>query len=92
MADKQSLKTMLTESHALLNAVLDSVGDQWEAPIYADGLQWNARQLVIHLADAERGHYNQITNIAEGNDIIPPDFDIERYNRRATNTLNGVPN
>jgi len=84
MADKESLKAMLNESHALLNAVLDAVGDQWESPIYADGLQWNARQIVVHLADAERGHYNQVTNIAEGNDIIPPDFDIERYNRRTT--------
>lgn len=81
---KETLKTMLIDSHARLNAVLDAVGDRWETPIYSDGLQWNARQIVIHLADAERGHYNQITNIAEGNDIIPPDFDIERYNRRTT--------
>ncbi len=81
---KEAIKAMLNDSYAMLNAVLDAVGDRWETPIYSDGLQWNARQIVIHLADAERGHYNQITNIAEGNDIIPPDFDIQRFNRRTT--------
>lgn len=81
---KEILKTMLTESHETLNHVLDAVGDRWDTPIYSDGLQWTARQIVVHLADAERGHYNQLTNIAEGREVIPPDFDIERYNKRTT--------
>ena len=63
---------------------LDQVGDRWDAPVYADGLAWNVRQVVVHLADAERGHYSQASNIAEGKDIIPADFDIQRYNKRTT--------
>lgn len=81
---KTALKNKLDESRAYLNRVLDAVGDRWDATVYGDGLQWNVRQLLAHLADAERGHLGQASNIAEGNDIIPPDFDIQRYNRRTT--------
>lgn len=78
------LKARLDESRQYLNSVLDQVGDRWETPVYSDGLKWTVRQIVAHLADADRGHNAQAMNIAEGKDIIPEDFDIERYNRRTT--------
>lgn len=81
---KEVLKTKLEESRTRLNAVLDQIGDRWEQQVYSDGLQWTVRQIVVHLADADRGHYNQVINIADGKDIIPEDFDIERYNKRTT--------
>lgn len=81
---KDKLRTRLDETRAMLNTVLDQVGDRAEMQVYSDGLGWTVRQIVAHLADAERGHYNQITTIAEGNELIPPDFDIERYNQRVT--------
>ena len=74
----------LKEARDYLNAVLDEVGDRWDTQVYSDGLAWTVRQLVNHLADADRGHNYQVMNIAEGNDVIPEDFDIERYNRRFT--------
>lgn len=74
----------LKESRAYWDAVIEQVGDRWEAQVYADGLGWTVRQLVNHVADADKGHNNQVMNIAEGKDLIPPDFDIERYNKRVT--------
>jgi hypothetical protein len=81
---KEKLIARLSDSREYLNKVLDQVGDRWEEKVYSDGLAWTVRQLVNHLADADRGHNNQVMNIAEGRDIIPEDFDIERYNRRVT--------
>lgn len=80
----QRLVSRLQESRQLLDGVLDQVGDRWEEPVYSDGLGWTVRQLVNHLADADRGHNFQVMNIAEGNDVIPEDFDIERYNKSVT--------
>lgn len=74
----------LKESRAYWDTVIEQVGDRWETQVYADGLGWTVRQLVNHVADADKGHNNQVMNIAEGKDLIPPDFDIERYNKRVT--------
>jgi uncharacterized damage-inducible protein DinB len=81
---KAELKAKLAESRRLLNAVFDQVGDGWETVIYAEGVGWTVRQIAAHLVDAERGHFTQANNIAEGRDIIPEDFDIERYNASRT--------
>ncbi len=81
---KQTLKAKLHDARSYLDSVLDRVEDRWEMQVYSDGLQWTVRQIVIHLADAGRGHNNQAMNIAVGKDIIPEDFDIQRYNRRVT--------
>lgn len=80
----EEMKQRLADARQHLNTVLDQVGDRWESQVYADGLGWTVRQLVNHLADADKGHNNQVMNIAEGVNIIPEDFDIERYNRRIT--------
>ncbi|GAB4524980.1 MAG: hypothetical protein OHK0046_40250 [Anaerolineae bacterium] len=80
----QTLQKRLEETRAYLNTVLDQVGERWDTPVYSDGLQWTVRQLVHHLASADSGHKNQAMNIAEGRDIIPEDFDIERYNASVT--------
>ena len=78
------LQDKLTESRAYLDSILAQVADRWDVPVYSDGLEWTVRQIVLHLADAEKGHNLQVRNIAEGRDIIPEDFDLERYNRRQT--------
>lgn len=73
----------LASARDLLNRVLDEVGDRWDTSVYSDGAAWNVRQLLIHLAGADRGHNNQVMGIADGREVIPADFDLERYNRRA---------
>jgi len=79
----ETIKTGLAEARDFLNRVLDSVGDRWDAQVYSDGAAWNVRQLVIHIALSDKGMNNQIMGIAEGREVIPPDFDIERYNKRS---------
>lgn len=82
--DKQQLIEKLNDARAYLNRVFDAVGDRWDAQIYSDGLQWTARQIAVHLAEADRGHNVQVMGIAEGREVIPPDFDVERFNKRTT--------
>ena len=71
----------LRESRERLNAVLDRVPDDlWEQQIYSDGAQWTLRQLLIHLMLSDYGQNNVIMGIAEGKNIIPDDYDLNRYN------------
>ena len=77
-------KQQLADARASLNAIFDQVGDRWETTVYEDGLAWNARQIAVHLADADRGHTLQVMRCAEGHEVVPTDFDLERYNRRQT--------
>lgn len=80
----QALKDQLTASRVFLDAVLDQAEAQQDVTVYSDGLQWTVRQIVLHLADADAGHNQQVMNIAVGRDLIPPDFDVERYNASRT--------
>lgn len=76
-------KQRLAEARALLNRALEQIGDQGETPIYSDGAQWTLRQLVIHLALADKGHNRMLLHYAEGKEFIPADYDMERYNKRS---------
>lgn len=77
-------REILASARAYLNNVLDQVGDRWEEQVYSDGLGWTVKQIVHHLADADRGHNFQLLGIANGQSPIPEDFDIERYNANVT--------
>ena len=79
----KTLKQTLTESRQHLDYVLDQVGDRWETQVYSDGAQWNVRQLLLHLAISHQGLNNQVMGIAEGREVVPADFDINRYNQRS---------
>ncbi|MBE2184335.1 MAG: DinB family protein [Anaerolineae bacterium] len=81
---KASAIQKLNDSRAYLNSILDQVGNRGETGVYADGAAWNIRQLTIHLADSDKGQSRVLMAIIAGQDLIPPDFDIERYNRRMT--------
>lgn len=79
----EQLKADLTRSRQRLNNVLDQVHDRWETQVYSDGAAWTVRQLGIHLALADKGQTAQVMGIARGEELIPADFDLERYNRRS---------
>jgi uncharacterized damage-inducible protein DinB len=81
---KQELKAMLADARAHLNRILDAAADRSDTQVYSDGLQWNVRQVAVHIADADRGHNGQVMGFVEGREVIPADFDIERYNKRVT--------
>lgn len=74
----------LNAARARLEAVLDAVPENlWEQQIYSEGAQWTVRQLLIHLMISDAGQNRVMMSIAEGKDLIPPDYDLERFNKRS---------
>jgi len=78
-----TIKNELVSSRQHLNRILDQVGDRWDARVYSDGAAWTVRQLLTHLAISDRGQTNVVAGIAEGREVVPADFDLERYNQRS---------
>ena len=56
--------------------------DQLAALIYSEENQWTARDVLAHLAGAERSLLVLFRNVADGGPGATPDFDLNRYNRR----------
>ena len=54
----------------------------WGRPVYSDGQDWAARDVLAHLVSAERGHQRLIANVAAGGAGSPPDFSVDAYNHR----------
>jgi hypothetical protein len=79
----QHIKQNLAAGRARLNHVFDRVGDRWETQVYSEGAAWTVRQLAIHLMITDKGHNNMVKAIAVGEETIPPDFDLERFNKRS---------
>ncbi|MHB8625322.1 MAG: DinB family protein [Aggregatilineales bacterium] len=90
MSDRtQEMLTELERQRAALLGVLRRLTPaQWETPVQDGDSHWTARQMVAHLSDAERGMVGQATRIAAGEEPIPPDFDLSRWNKRAVEKLN----
>lgn len=83
MSRISAIKEALATSRQRLNAVLDQVGSRWEHSVYLEGAAWNVKQLATHISITERGLANQAIGISEGREVIPADFDLERFNRRS---------
>jgi hypothetical protein len=77
------IKRDLADGRARLNHVLDNVGDRWDTQVYSDGAAWTVRQLGIHLVVTDKGHNNMVQAIARGENTIPEDFDLDRFNKRS---------
>jgi hypothetical protein len=74
----------LDQTRQSLIQVLDSMApDDWEKTIQEADQHWTVRQIVAHLVDAQRGMTGQISKINAGEEPIPPDFDLSRWNKRA---------
>jgi uncharacterized damage-inducible protein DinB len=74
----------LDQTRHTLRSVLDHLQiDDWEKTIQDEDQKWTVRQIVSHLFDAQRGMTGQISKISVGEEVIPPDFDLNRWNRRA---------
>ncbi len=74
----------LDQTRHTLRSVLDHLQlADWEKTIQDEDQKWTVRQIVSHLVDAQRGMTGQISRISVGEDTIPPDFDLNRWNRRA---------
>lgn len=94
MIDSPRLKTLLASleaARAHLNAILDQVQPaQWEQQVYSDGAQWSARQLLIHLSIADDGINKQMLSATQGENYIPENFDINRYNKSSVLKANAL--
>ena len=77
------IKANLADARQHLNAILDKVGDRWDTQVYSDGAAWTVRQLLIHLMVTDKGHNNTLKGVASGEETVPADFDLERFNRRS---------
>ncbi len=77
------IREELHDSRRMLDDVLDHVGDRWESSVYSEGAAWNVHQLLLHLAITGEAHNNMAMGYANGIEVVPPDFDLERYNRRS---------
>jgi len=85
MSDRKTrILTQLDQTRNRLTAVLDHLRpDDWEQPVQDEDQHWTVRQMVSHLADAQKGMTTQMRRINAGEETVPPDFDINRWNRRA---------
>ncbi len=84
MSDKiEQVKIRLDNSRRYLNNVLDQVGERWDTQVYADGAQWNIGQLLTHIMISDAGHVKMVTGVAAGQQVIPDDYDLQRYNQRS---------
>jgi hypothetical protein len=79
----EKYKQRLADSRQYVDSVLDQVGDRWQRQVYSEGAAWNVLQLGIHLMVSDKGQNNTVMAIARGENNIPEDFDLERYNRRS---------
>lgn len=82
---KDSIREHMTRAHVDTWSFLASLSpSDLGTRVYAAQAEgWTVRQILAHLADAERGLLGQARRVAEGKDGVPADFDRERWNRGA---------
>ncbi len=85
MSDRKSaILDLLDQTRQTLKGVLDHVvPDDWEKTVQEEDQKWTVRQILAHLVDAQKGMTGQIARINAGEEPIPPDFDLNRWNKRA---------
>jgi hypothetical protein len=78
------LNLFLREAHAQSWPHLVRLAEQAGAVmVYSGQPGWTVRELLAHLADAERGMLGQAQRIVRGEPALPEGFDLARWNRRA---------
>lgn len=71
----------LSESRRALLAFLNELpAEQWTSPVFSEGEPWTITTVVSHLLDSERGMSIQVHKIRKGEETVPADFDITRWN------------
>ena len=86
MTDRKSrILQAVEKDHALSWAILSSIpAEGWARRVYSEeGADWTVRDLVAHLADSEGGQMGQLQRLLRGGQTLPPDFDLQRWNRSA---------
>lgn len=80
--EKKSLwQTKLAESRAALSSLLANLdAEQWDAVAFSEGDSWTVKTVVSHLLDSERGMSIQVHKIRKGEETVPANFDLARWN------------
>ncbi|HEY69750.1 MAG TPA: ClbS/DfsB family four-helix bundle protein [Anaerolineae bacterium] len=80
---KDMLHLMLVSRHGESWAVIEALRREHDTvQVYANGTDpWNVHDVLAHLVDAETGVQAQIRKLMAGEDAVPLDFDIHRWNR-----------
>ena len=82
--DKSVIIAKLNSSRAALLPVLEGLNEaQWETAVQSEGAAWTVSDIVRHLVNAENGMTGLMVQFKQGKDPVPPDFDRDRYNKRA---------
>jgi hypothetical protein len=58
--------------------------------LYSEGASWTVQQVLVHLVEAEDSLKHLFQFIVEGGGGVPQDFDLNRYNERAVEKLEGL--
>jgi len=86
MTDRKArLRATIEADHAKSMSIFQSLNaDQWLLPVPSDeGAQWQARDVLAHVAVSEAGQLGQTLRCIAGEVTVPDDFDLTRYNRRS---------
>jgi uncharacterized protein (TIGR03083 family) len=82
------VREKLQKSRQRLLALVEGLSEeQWQRQGFADDATWTVADLLRHLTDSERGMTNLIADIRQGGEGVPPDFDLQRWNRRQVGKL-----
>lgn len=77
---KDKLKSRLDEAHADLMAVVSGLTAE-QAGRPTPNVAWTVKDVLAHLAGAERGHQQVIHALLAGEVAGQPDFDLDTFNQ-----------
>jgi uncharacterized protein (TIGR03083 family) len=87
---KEALRLKLAAGRAKLQATIASLDDaDWDRP--TRNPEWTARDLLIHLANAESGLLGRMRRFLDGTSQLPPGFDLSIWNTRQVAKRQGEP-
>ncbi len=80
--DLEPIASKLNEARSILIRTLDSLTEDQAAQVRVTP-EWSVKDVVAHLAGAERGMFGIARRMAENIDPqLPPDYDNDTYNAR----------
>lgn len=92
MSDVEKLiERLRTEGEKTEAFFRDLTPEQMEVILYTDGATWRVHDVLAHITQAEGGFRRLIEGIVQGKNAgAPEDFDLDAYNRRKVQELNGL--
>ena len=86
MSDRKEklLQAITADDEASMTIFRRLTPDQWARPVPSDeGAVWKGMDVLSHVAVSEAGQLGVIERVLAGEQGVPADFDLNRYNRRA---------